>query len=302
VELLQQALSHQRIAPAYLFAGPPGVGRGLAAKCFSEQLLCVNFPPEQHSVIQKRMLAGNHPDLLWVQPTYLHQGQFLTTTEAVAAGLKRKAPPQIRIEQVRDIIQFLSRLPLEASRSVVVVEDAQTMTEAAANALLKTLEEPGRATILLITPGTDALLPTLVSRCQCIPFYRLSEQAMEQILQKNGYGAILEHPELLAIAQGSPGEAIFSLTQLQSISETLLQELTQLPQNGLNALELAQEIDQQLDIQTQLWLLDYLQYSYWQNWQKPSFIEALEKARQFLLSYVQPRLVWECTLLELSNR
>ncbi len=299
VELLSSALAHERIAPAYLFAGPSGVGRCLAAKCFSELLICTNLPVQQHPLIQKRLLAGNHPDLLWVQPTYLHQGKRLTATEAVAVGLKRKAPPQIRIDQIREITQFLDRPPLEASRSVVAIEDAQTMAEAAANALLKTLEEPGQATLILIATE-NALLPTLVSRCQRIPFYRLAQEDMKRVLQEKGYEEILEHPELLAIAQGSPGEAIASFAQLQAIPQELLQKLTQPPRSPLEALALAKEIDKELDAQAQLWLVDYLQYFYWQNWRQKSIVEQLEKVRQYLLSYVQPRLVWECTLLEIS--
>ncbi len=74
-----------------------------------------------------------------------------------------------QIEQIREITNFLSRPPLESSRSVVVIEQADTMTESAANALLKTLEEPGKATLILIAPSPSSLLPTLVSRCQHIP-------------------------------------------------------------------------------------------------------------------------------------
>jgi DNA polymerase-3 subunit delta' len=301
VELLQQILAYHRIAPAYLFVGAPGVGRRLAARAFSQQLLSLHLTCPAKFPIEKRVLAGNHPDLLWVEPTYLHQGERLTAKEAEASDLKRKAPPQIRIEQIREIAQFLSRPPLEASRAVVIIEEAQAMTEAAANALLKTLEEPGQATLILLAPSTDALLPTLVSRCQRIPFSRLSLEALQQVLQENGYGAILNYPELLAIAQGSPGEAIASFTQLQTIPPDLREQLLELPKSPLHALELAKEIERTLDTPAQLWLLDYLQYSYWQKWQKKRLLEELEKARQYLLTYVQPRLVWECLLLELRN-
>ncbi|NES81431.1 MAG: DNA polymerase III subunit delta' [Moorea sp. SIO2B7] len=299
VELLQQAVAKNRIAPAYLFSGPSGVGRSLAAKCFSQLLMCSGIPGEKHPLIEKKLRTGNHPDLLWVQPTYLHQGKRLSATEAAEAGLKRKAPPQIRIEQIREITQFLARPPLEASRSVVIIEDTQTMAEAAANALLKTLEEPGRATLILIAPGTDSLLPTLVSRCQRIPFYRLAYEDMKQVLWQNGYEAILENPAVFAIAQGSPGEAILSWQQLQAIPESLLEKLKQPPKSSLNALNIAKEVDKELDTQAQLWLVDYLQYNYWDKSSQRSIIELLEEARKFLLSYAQPRLVWECTLLKI---
>ena len=294
VELLEQAALRDRIAPAYLFAGPSGVGRTLAARCLSERLI-----QNRTANAARRLQAGNHPDFLWVQPTYLHQGKHFTATEAAAAGLKRKAPPQIRIEQIRELTQFVSRPPLEAPRSVVVIEEAQTMTEAAANALLKTLEEPGQATLILIAPGTDALLPTLVSRCQVIPFYRLSQEQMTQVLSK-GHEEIVNNPTIMAIAQGSPGDAIAAFEQLQAIPEDLLQNLVQPPRSPLDALALAKKVEN-LETTSQLWLVDYLQYCYWRAWRSRTLIEQLEKSRQCLLNYVSPRLVWEITLISICQ-
>lgn len=298
-EFLQQAIAVNRVAPAYLFAGSAGVGRALAAKCFAQLLLSVHLPPENQLLTQQKALMGNHPDLLWVEPTYQHQGQLLKAKEAEEAGLKRKAPPQIRIEQIREISQFLSRPPLEAPRSVVIVEEAQSMTEAAANALLKTLEEPGKATLILIAPSAEDLLPTLVSRCQRIPFYRLSDKDMSKVLHKEGYQDILKHSILMGIAQGSPGEAIVAYTQLQSFSQELISRLSEFPKTPFEGLELAKVISQEIDTQGQLWLVDYLQYSYWEKQKQKKVLEQLEKTRQGLLSYVQPRLVWECTFLAL---
>jgi DNA polymerase-3 subunit delta' len=303
VELLQRAIQLGSIAPAYLFAGANGTGRTLAAKCFCQDLLCLGLPPEQRESSRKRFLAFNHPDLLWIEPTYQHQGKLLTTAQAQESGLKRKAPPQIRIEQVRDITHFLGRPPLESSRSVVVLEETQTMTEAAANALLKTLEEPGKATLILIAPSTDALLPTLVSRSQRIPFSRLCLEDLEQVLRKTGHEKVLDHPALLGLAQGSVGEAIAALEALESLPEGLPRSLTALSAQRLSkAIELAKVIGQSLDIEGQIWYLNYLQYEDWQRRRDRSVLEILEKARRYLLSYVQPRFVWECTLLELAKR
>lgn len=301
IALLDRAIIKERIAPAYLFAGTAGIGKRLAALAFSELLLCQNLPESRYSLIRQKIQAQNHPDFLWVQPTYQHQGQLLTAEEAAKSGLKRRSPPQIRVEQIRAIAGFLARPPLEAARSVVVIEDAQTMAESAANALLKTLEEPGKATIILIAPSADSLLSTLVSRCQRIPFYRLSQEQVKQILKRGGREEILEDPILLAIAQGSPGEAIVAWEQLQNIPDDLLKKLVQLPKNQKNALELAKEIDKNLDSEAQLWAIDYLQYCYWQKHKKRSFLEQLEQARKYLLAYAQPRLVWECTFIALIN-
>ncbi|MDJ0731773.1 MAG: DNA polymerase III subunit delta' [Crocosphaera sp.] len=298
VTLLQQAIAQNRIAPAYLFAGPPGVGRALGAKCFTQLLLSLSLPEEKQATVKKRVLDGNHPDFYWVEPTYLHQGQLLAAKEAQETGLKRKAPPQVRIEQIREITQFLSRPPLEASRCVVVIESAETMTEAAANGLLKTLEEPGKATLILIAPSADSLLPTLVSRCQKIPFYRLSDAHLKTILGRLGYEEIINDPDIIGLSQGSPGEAISAWQQLQNIPFELRQKLKTLPETPLDALQLAKEITTELDNNAQLWLINYLQYSHWQKSQDKVFLEKLEAAKKQLLSYVQPRLVWDCLLIQ----
>ncbi|MEA5550589.1 DNA polymerase III subunit delta' [Anabaena cylindrica UHCC 0172] len=299
IELLTQSVKQNRVAPAYMFVGAEGVGRSLAAKCFIELLFSSSVEPQQIPILRNRIHQGNHPSLFWVQPTYQYQGQRLTAAEAAEKGVKRKAPPVIRLEQIREITQFLSRPPLEAPRNVVVLEQAETMAEAAANALLKTLEEPGQATLILIAPSVESVLPTLVSRCQKIPFYRLDTASVAQVLTQTGNEEILQHPEVLSLAAGSPGSAIASYQQLQTIPNELLQQLTKAPKSYRNSLELAQRIDKELDTEAQLWLIDYLQQSYWQQIHQPKIIEQLEKTRKNLLCYAQPRLVWECTFLSI---
>ncbi len=299
IKLLQQAIKLERIAPAYLFWGTPGVGKSLTAKAFIRCLLESTAAPEKQSLVSKKLHSNNHPDVLWVEPTYKEKGELITASQAQAQGIKRKTPPQIRIEQIRQISQFVTRPPLESSRLMVVIESAETMSEACANALLKTLEEPGKATLILIAPSTDSLLSTIISRCQCLAFRRLSEANLRLVLQNQGYSEILEYPELIAIAQGSPGQAIAAWSKLQEIPQDLLTQLKSLPTNGISAFQLAKAVTQELDTINQVWLIDYLQYYYWQKYQDISLMEQWEKTRQYLLSYVQPRLVWECTLHQL---
>ncbi|MDD1422472.1 DNA polymerase III subunit delta' [Dolichospermum sp. ST_sed1] len=299
VELLTQSVKQNRVAPAYMFVGADGVGRSLAARCFIELLFSSSVKPDQIPILKNRIRQRNHPALLWVEPTYQYQGQRLTPAEAAEKGVKRKAPPVIRLEQIREITQFLSRPPLEALRNVIVLEQAETMAESAANALLKTLEEPGKATLILIVPSPESVLPTLVSRCQKVPFYRLDTAAMTQVLTQTGNAEILQHPEVLNIAAGSPGNAILSYQQLQNIPSEFIAQVKKTPTSYRQALELAKKIDKELDSEAQLWLIDYLQQYYWQQIHEPKIIQQLEKTRKHLLCYAQPRLVWECTFLAL---
>ena len=301
VELLTQSVLRQRLAPAYLFHGADGIGKSLAARCFIESILCNGVPESEQALIAQKLRQGNHPDVLWVAPTYSHQGKLLSAAEATAAGVKRKAPPQIRIEQIRDIGRFLSRPPLLGSRAMIAIEQAQTMAEGAANALLKTLEEPGKATIIAISSSVESLLPTIVSRCQQIPFQRLDRSLMVEILTKLGKAEILDRPEILGLAQGSPGAAIAIWEQLEALPTDLLDWLTKLPLTRRQGLELASRIDRELDSLEQLWLVDYLQYTYWQKYRQAQTIATLEQTRSHLLAYVQPRLVWECALLKIGQ-
>ncbi len=289
-ELLTQAIAQDRVAPAYLFAGAAGVGKGLAATCFLSMLL--------GAANERRIDQRNHPDLLWVEPTYMEKGKRLTATEAEAAGVKKRSAPIVRLDQIREITQFLSRPPLEANQSVAVIEAAETMPESAGNALLKTLEEPGQATLILLAPNVESLLPTLVSRCQRIPFYRLGESEMGQVLQLINQAEILQQPQVLALAQGSPGAAIAHWHRLQTVPADLLQELVRLPRDLRQAMTIAKQVAKTLDSEAQIWLLDYLQQTYWQSGQvSTGVLQQLEQAKQQLQAYVQPQLVWEVMLM-----
>ena len=179
IRFLAAALDQGRLAPAYLLAGPEGVGRKLAALRFLEGVLSGGV---SHPVLRRRLAEGNVPDMLWLEPTHLHQGQAVPASQAEALGVSRRSPPQIRLEQVREVAGFLARRPLESPRSMVVIETAEAMAEPAANALLKTLEEPGDGLLILISAAPQKLLVTIRSRCQLIPFHPLSRGQMGQVL------------------------------------------------------------------------------------------------------------------------
>ncbi|MEN9222549.1 MAG: DNA polymerase III subunit delta' [Thermostichus sp. BF3_bins_97] len=305
--LLMAALEKERVTSGYCFLGPQGVGRGLMARWFAQALLCEAGQAEEK--IRPReipcgqcpscrwLLAGNHPDLHWVSPTYLHQGRLIAAGSPEAQTLQRRSPPQIRLEQVQGVARFCARRPIRARRSVVVLEGSETLAESAANALLKTLEEPGLAHLILIAPQAASLLPTLLSRCQSVPFRRLSLTEVEQVLRQLGQAAPEGIPwsEWMALAQGSPGLALVAREQMQGIPLDLLEELKRWPDSLAQALELAKAVSARLDVPAQLWLIDYLQQHFWlQGSRQP--IQPLERIRRQLLQFVQPRLCWEVNL------
>ncbi|MCP9916510.1 DNA polymerase III subunit delta' [Cyanobium sp. ATX 6F1] len=293
---LRAALERQRLAPAYLFCGPEGIGRRQAALRFLEGVLA---GPQGSESVRRRLAAGNHPDLLWVEPTYQHQGELVPASEAVERGVSRRAPPQLRLEQVRAVGGFLARRPLEANRVLVVIEAVEAMAEGAANALLKTLEEPGGGLLLLLTAAPDRLLSTIRSRCQAIPFSRLDPLAMDEVLQALGSpaGAISEPPGLLELAAGSPGALLRHREQWNQLPEGLADRLLALSSDPMEALALARDLTEALDGEQQLWLLDWWQLQLWRRTASIQRQRRLEQLRSQLRAYVQPRLAWEVALL-----
>src|SRR4051812_22092744 len=149
--LLSAALA-EGPAHAYLLHGPPGVGKRDLALLFAAELL------GDHA----RVVRRSHPDLYVLEPV----------------------GDQIRIDDIRELRRDLHMRPFEAARRVYLVYGADTMNEDAADALLKDLEEPpAYAVIVLIANDVGPLPETIRSRCQAVPFRRLSEKAVRESLR-----------------------------------------------------------------------------------------------------------------------
>ncbi len=190
VKLLSRALAGNRLAHGYLFIGPDGVGKTTTARALAAGLFCsgpeAEKPCGQCSGCLK-FSSGNHPDFLTIRPD--------------GAGIK--------IEQVRSLKKALSFSPLEADRRIVLIEDVQTMGRPAGNSLLKFLEEPPpNNLLLLVASDSEPILPTIISRCQLIPFTPLTtEQTVEVILDRNPELGPEEARALAVLAAGCPGQA-----------------------------------------------------------------------------------------------
>jgi DNA polymerase-3 subunit delta' len=302
VQLLQAALQKGRLAPAYLFAGPDGVGRRLAAHRFLEGVLTGG---RTDGALRRRLADGNLADLLWIEPTYLQQGQLVPVSQAEALGVSRRTPPQIRLDQVREAGRFLARRPIESPRPLVVIETAEAMPEAAANALLKTLEEPGDGLCILISAAPERLLVTIRSRCQCIPFQSLSPTQIAEVFARQPSPPEHDLPQdsqmLLALAGGSPGALLVHRREWDRLPEGLAARLQELPSNPLGALDLAREVSEGLEGDQQIWLLNWWQTWLWKQHRNQRQMARLEVLRKHLKGHVQPRLAWEVTLLELGG-
>ena len=303
IEILTSAISKQHIAPAYLFSGPEGVGKRKTAKVFINAILDRNFDKES---TKRKIESNNHPDLLWIEPSYIVQGKSISQTRARSESVSMKSPPKIRLNQIKEIIEFLSKKPFESERSIVIIEDIERINESASNALLKTLEDTNTGLFILITQRPEKLLSTIRSRCQIVPFIRLNDNYVNKIIQKlevtEEIGDITNEKikELIDFSHGSPGRYLINLQFWLGISSSLRQKLEIKFDNQIELLKLAKEITDELNIEQQLWLVDFEQNRAWIKKNNSNIVKKLEDLRKQLLNYVQPRLAWEVALLEIN--
>ena len=148
-ESFRTAVANNRLAHAYLFYGMDGIGKKVVANSFAQALVCLTGLPDACGVCSACHKAqhDNHPDIIAVQA----KTQF------------------IKIDDVRLIQEQVSFRPFEAKRRIFIIDEADRMNREAANALLKTLEEPSAANVFfLISSRHNTLLPTVRSRCQKI--------------------------------------------------------------------------------------------------------------------------------------
>ena len=217
-----------------------------------------------------------------------------------------KSPPQIRLNQIKEIIEFLGKKPFESERSIVIIEDIERINESASNALLKTLEETYTGLFILITQRPEKLLSTIRSRCQIVPFIRLNDNQVNKIIEKSEVVQEIDDVpskkirELIDFSYGSPGRYIINLQYWLSISTALRQKLEIQLNNPIELLKLAKEITDELNIEQQLWLIDFQQNRAWIKEKNSNIVIQLEELRKQLLKFVQPRLAWEVTLLEIN--
>lgn len=153
---LRKAIRNKELSHAYLFIGSGGTGKQLAAKAFAAAVNCSDQGcakcPNCHKI-----LNNLHPDVVFFEP----DGNFFT------------------IEQVRELRHEIGLKPFEAQTKVYILDEVDKMTREAANALLKTLEEPPPHIIfILLTSNPDGLLPTVISRCQIVRFRPISRTAL----------------------------------------------------------------------------------------------------------------------------
>jgi DNA polymerase III subunit delta' len=182
IELLRQYMLGNRLASAYLFTGPQAIGKRTVAVEFAKALNCETdkFEACGECLTCQKIAQNNHPDLHFIPSLF---------------DLLEKKSEAIKIEEIRALRRIVSLKPYEAKKSVTIIDDAHNLNQASSNALLKTLEEtPRHSLIILITHKPSLLARTIISRCQVLRFFALPRLELVRILKSDyGVAADLAH-------------------------------------------------------------------------------------------------------------
>lgn len=183
---LRHAVEGGRVAHAYLFVGAPGSGKLEAAYALAQALLCENDGCGACDACV-RVARRTHPDVHYFAP------------ESATGYL---------ISQTRELLEDVGLAPIRAKRKVYIIDRAEQMRANTANALLKTIEEPpSTVTFILLGTSTDLILPTIVSRCQCVPFRSMPLDESAGTVAR-ATGADLARCRMAIAVTGGPARAI----------------------------------------------------------------------------------------------
>lgn len=214
VDDLRLALRQGRFPHAFLFVGPEGIGKRAFALTLAQALLCERAEEADLKACQVcpsclQVAAGNHPDVLQVaRPEDKHE---------------------LPIRVIRDLCHDLGLKPARGARKVAIVDDADDLNDEAANAFLKTLEEPPPGSVLiLIGTSSELQLETIVSRCRVVRFDPLPEAELATLLLEQGVTSdSTEAHRLAKLGEGSVGRARgLAVPELEHFRRSLIDELS----------------------------------------------------------------------------
>lgn len=196
ISIINSSVKSNNVPHAYLFEGPPHVGKLTAAKKLAMTLNCSSVIDACSNCSQcERIMDGTHAD---VEVIGLNDNTLLSSRQGV-----------ITIEQIRDIQKKTALSPFEGNYRVIIIAEADNLTLEASNCLLKTLEDPpDGVVIVLLTINAGNLLSTVVSRCLVVQFKPVSTNLIKDYLVNNYSVSEKEAFEISRVSKGSPGWAI----------------------------------------------------------------------------------------------
>ena len=298
---LNSIIKNKSFANGYIFYGAEGVGKRQTALLFIVEIL-KQFSTSKN--IEEKISNNNHPDYLIVEPNSLLEARRSKSNDLEKTT--KNGSEIIKIAQIRNIKNFLGRKSINSEKKIVLIIDAHLLNEAASNCLLKTLEEPSNGIFILLTSKLNLLLDTITSRCQIIRFRSFSGNQINSVLKnylessKIKIGKNLELEDLITSANGSPGQLIKNIEIWNVLSDEIICKLDSPINNIQEILELSKLISEQLEIDQQIYLVNFIQIIWWRKTKNIDLIEKLEKLKLYLRKNIQPRLAWEITFLKIS--
>ncbi|MGG4398439.1 DNA polymerase III subunit delta' [Paenibacillus thiaminolyticus] len=250
--LLQNGLRSGKVSHAYLFSGPKGTGRLQTAITFTKALFCENATDDAcgECLSCRKIEHGNHPDVHVISP----EGQ------------------SIKIDQVRELQREFAYRTQAEGRKVYIMEQAETMTVQAANSLLKFLEEPMSPIVaILITDNGQAMLPTIQSRSQWVPFTPPDPQIIYNALIEEGCSALLARAAVHLVNGKGEGRELCQQNWFAELRNVMLQLGKECGTRLSSALLMAQqkvfktELGEHTDMLFRLfhlWFRDMLNYQF----------------------------------------
>ena len=300
--ILKQVILKKNISNAYIFYGPEDVGKKDEAIKFISQIINENNLDKK---IIQRIRENNHPDYLFIEPTYLLKANLINQSE-IDKDIKQKYKPLIRVNQIRTINTFLSRVSIEADKKFIIINDAHLLNEASSNCLLKTLEEPSNGLFILITSKLNLIIDTIISRCQKIKFSSYSYKDLKKKLIQSEYfdelsnKKYLDIENIIFISNGSPGKLYKNITKLMNIPESIVLDLKKPIYEFEKVFNISKKINEEIDLENQEYLIDYIQYCWWKKTLNKEVAFSLENIKNNLKNKLNPRLSWEIGLLEVA--
>ena len=297
---LKSIIKSKIFSNGYIFHGPEGIGKKATAIEFIKNI----FKIYQSDVnIEEKIQDNNHPDFLFIEPSYLIKGNLINRSE-YDSPKNNKAT--IRIDQIRNIKNFLGQKPLESEKKIVLIIDAHLLNESASNCLLKTLEEPTNGLFILLTSRLNILLDTIISRCQLVRFQSHSYKQLEEFVKnKLDFASFdidkeLDFQYLINSANGSPGKIIDDIRIWSAIPKEIKNNLSFPLRDNLEILKISKLISEHLEIHEQIFLINIIQNKWWGTTKNSNIIQSLEILKSHITKYIQPRLAWEVILLEIA--
>jgi len=207
VKLIRKSIAHAGISHAYLFSGPAGVGKMQVATAFAHTL--IEMEDKQAGVYFNEEM---HPDLLIIEKL---ENRSLIGKEQIS----------------RQLEPWLALKPYRAQHRVAIIRDAHLMSLEAANALLKTLEEPPVYALIILISDDENILETIVSRCQLVRFLPVGEGELVEFLQSRGFNRE-EASHAARLGQGSVANALRfageeGLQEVWQVAVDLIREMAQ---------------------------------------------------------------------------